>query len=660
MIRPIYRSASGLLVILAAILNPTFAGDQPSNATSRRITLDDFNAIQTPRSPRISPDGRQITYVFDSQIFLVTADDPAPRAITSSAAKAWGNRWSADGHSIYFLSSRDHGTQIYRLPINEPGEAVQLTHFTHGVSSINMSPDEKRVLLEISDNELREAADDAEPQPFVVNRRQFKRDSGDGYIVDGDSRHLNVYDIETREMTQVTSGSYDESEAAWSPDGSSIVFVSNREEVPDTDYRTDLWLVASDLSDGEAPPVRLTKSPRPKHSPAFSPNGKEVAYLTAEDGVYGVPHVAVIPAAGGKPNVLTAALDRWVSSFEYSKDGEWIYFTYYNAGAIDLARVRVSDARIEKLIDGDQVVGSFDVSASGKIAVSLNNQNDAADIYSLRSSRLTRLTDLNRAFFEDHDLGDKVKVSFDNPDGIRIESFITTPPDYEPGRSYPAILHIHGGPQGQFSWGFRFTPQFFAAKGYVVIEPNPRGSLGRGQEFLRAIHRAWGVPDYHDVIATVNYAVAEGVADPDRLAVTGYSYGGYMTNVVITQTNRFKAAASGAGHSLIEANVGHDIYQKWYMWELGVPWENREKYDVHSPLLRAGNVKTPTIFLGGRIDWNVPILNAELFYQALKVQGIDSQLVVYPGVHHGGWPESFEKDYLTRVADWFDHYVLAE
>ena len=133
-----------------------------------------------------------------------------------------------------------------------------------------------------------------------------------------------------------------------------------------------------------------------------------------------------------------------------------------------------------------------------------------------------------------------------------------------------------------------------------------------------------------------------------------------MTNVVITETNRFKAAASGAGHSLIEANVGHDIYQQWYMWELGTPWDNREKYDVLSPLLRAGNVETPTIFLGGRIDWNVPVLNSELFYQALKVRGIDSTLVVYPGMHHGGWSDDFEKDYLKRIVDWFDKYLINE
>ena len=224
-----------------------------------------------------------------------------------------------------------------------------------------------------------------------------------------------------------------------------------------------------------------------------------------------------------------------------------------------------------------------------------------------------------------------------------MQAFVTKPPGFVAGRRYPTILHIHGGPVGQFGWGFDFKPQYFAANGYVVIEPNPRGSTGRGQEFVRAIYQTWGITDYDDLIAAVDYAIAAGYADPDRLAVTGYSYGGYMTNTVITRTDRFKAAASGAGHSYIAANYGHDIYQKWYNWELGPPWENREKYDRLSPLLQAGKVTTPTIFLGGREDWNVPLLNAELFYQSLRKRGIDTELVVYPGMHHGGWDPEFEQ-----------------
>jgi dipeptidyl aminopeptidase/acylaminoacyl peptidase len=252
------------------------------------------------------------------------------------------------------------------------------------------------------------------------------------------------------------------------------------------------------------------------------------------------------------------------------------------------------------------------------------------------------------------------KVEFKAPDGTLVEAFVTKPPGFVQGRKYPSMLHIHGGPVGQFSYGYDFANEYLAANGYVIVEPNPRGSTGRGQDFVRAIYQTWGITDFDDVIAAVEHVIKLGYADPEKLVVYGYSYGGYMTNTVITRTNRFKAAASGAGHSLILANYGHDIYQKWYDWELGVPWENLEKYTRLSPLLRVGNVQTPTIFLGGRDDWNVPVLNAELFYQSLKTRGIDTQLVVYPGTHHGGWSDEFEKDRLVRIREWFDMHLGIE
>jgi dipeptidyl aminopeptidase/acylaminoacyl peptidase len=255
--------------------------------------------------------------------------------------------------------------------------------------------------------------------------------------------------------------------------------------------------------------------------------------------------------------------------------------------------------------------------------------------------------------------GSKEKVEFKSPDGTAVEAFVTKPPGFVAGRRYPTLLHIHGGPVGQFAYGFDFEAQYFAAHGYVVVQPNPRGSTGRGQEFVRGIYQTWGITDYDDVIAAVDHLIREGVADPDRLGVHGYSYGGYMTNVIITRTPRFKAAASGAGHSLIVGNYGHDIYQQWYNWELGLPWENREKYDRLSPLLRAGQVQTPTLFLGGRDDWNVPVLSAELFYQSLRKRGIDTQLVVYPGMHHSDWTDEFQKDFLRRHLQWFDRYLGA-
>lgn len=629
-----------------------------SVADKRPVRLEDRGDIRYPGPPAISPDGRQVAFAQDGAIFVVSEARNAPVAVTTDSGSAWSPRWSSDGSYLYFASDRGDNTQVWALPTAGLSEAKAVTRFEHGVDSTNFSPDESRLLVGFSDDELVEKAEDPEslPPPFVMTRRQFKRDSGKGYLTAGSTRHLYVYDIESHELKQLTAGAFDEGDASWSPDGESIVFVSNREAEPDASYRADIWTLAvSEDADNE--PQRLTDNENSKYSPAFSPDGKMVAYLTAGDGVYSVPHVALVPVNGGTPRILTRELDRWITGFEFSANGKWIYLSFDNAGSSHLARVRVSDGRIEKVVEGDVSVGAFDVGLGSSVALNVSPRGLTADVHRLEGRRLTRLTELNRDYLDTVVVSSKRKVSFESSDGTQIEAFVTTPLNYEEGKSYPTILNIHGGPVGQFDWGYAFRSQFLAANGYVVVEPNPRGSSGFGEDYIRAIYRTWGVTDYDDVIAAVDYAVEQGLSDPERLAVTGYSYGGYMTNVVITSSDRFKAAASGAGHSLIEANFGHDIYQQWYMWELGVPWENREKYDRLSPFLRVGNVKTPTIFLGGRIDWNVPVLNAELMYQAMKVQGIDAELVVYPGAHHGGWPDEYENDYLRRIVAWFDRYT---
>ena len=625
-------------------------------AEKRPVTLDDGERIKSPRSPVVSPDGRSVVFVLEGEIHIASPSTDAPRLLTS-AGSAWAPRWSGDGNSLYFVSDRNHQAQVWKLPVSDFGEAVQVTRFSKGIRSTNLSPDENRILLTLTGRDLADAPDaDALAEPFVVTRRQFKRDAGGGYLTAEDARHVYVYDIGDDELVRLTDGNFDEGQPTWSPDGGSVAFVSNREAEPDATYRSDIWTVSASPA-GDRTLTRLTNNKDQKYSPAFSPDGRQVAYLTAGDGVYSVPHIAVVPAIGGESRVLTASLDRWIGQFEFSDDGRWIYFSYDNAGGTELARVRVADGRIERLLEGEISVRGFDVGNGTTVAINLGGRNDGVDVHLMRGRRLQKLTDLNAEFFNEILVGEKRKVAFESSDGTPVEAFLTLPPGYEEGERYPAILNIHGGPVGQFSWGYGFRAQYFAANGYVVIEPNPRGSTGFGEDFIRAIYRTWGITDYDDVIASVDHAIEAGIADPDRLAVTGYSYGGYMTNVVITGTTRFRAAASGAGHSLIEANFGHDIYQQWYMWELGYPWENREKYDVLSPFLRVGNVETPTIFLGGRIDWNVPILNAELMYQALEVRGIDAELVVYPDVHHGGWPTEYENDYQERVIAWFDRYV---
>jgi dipeptidyl aminopeptidase/acylaminoacyl peptidase len=656
-------------------------GGSAQSATPRNLTFEDYGAIKSPGRPVISRDGKLVAYVLDDQIYVVPIAGGAPRAVTAAGSSASDPYWSKDGKSLYFLSDRSDSSQLWQLPLAAFGEARQVTYLTQGVDSLRFSPDESRLLLAFTDTELKspespededgeqEVEDDGKDEdeeddekaekkePFVITRLEFKEDSGEGYLTGDRSEHLHVLELATGKLAQLTAGAYAEDEADWSPDGRRIVFVSNREEESDASYKTDLWIVAADNTDKGKTLVRLTNDERVKSSPAWSSDGQSIAFLTAEDGVYGAPQVTVIPAAGGEARILTAALDRWVNDFRYSADGQWIYFNYENLGGTQLARVRPKDERLEPVIEGDQYVGAFDVAKGGAVTARVESGNRGPELHAFSGGRRQALTNVNDEFHARVTLGNKESVSFKSADGTEVQAFVTKPPDFVAGRRYPTILHIHGGPVGQFGWGFEFKPQYFAENGYVVIEPNPRGSTGRGQDFVRAIYQTWGITDYDDLIAAVDHAIAAGYADPERLAVTGYSYGGYMTNMIITRTDRFKAAASGAGHSYIAANYGHDIYQKWYNWELGPPWENREKYDRLSPLLQAGKVTTPTIFLGGREDWNVPLLNAELFYQSLRKRGVPTELVVYPGAHHGGWPKEFERDYLERVRAWFDKYL---
>ena len=665
-IRPLPLLTSiALLVNLSLAMATEPTPQAAAGAAPRAITLDDFDRIKSPDDLRLARDGRQIAYVVDDQIHVVPMGGGASRAVTPAGSKASAPYWSHDGRTLYFLSDRSQGSQLWKLSVESPGEASQVTALGRGFDALNFSHDETQLLL-TSTVAAATATADTPPgkaeaaEPWVITRLQFKEDAGDGYLTGDRAEHLFVYELATAQLRQVTSGPYTESQPAWSPDGQTIVFVSNREDEPDASYKTDLWLVAAHNTDQGQDLVRLTNDDRVKSAPAWSPDGRVIAFLSAEDGVYGLPQLAVIPATGGPARILTADLDRWISSFRFSSDGKWIYLAYEHLGGTNLARVRLRDGLLEPLLQGEQQVSSFDVSRSGALAAVLAHMNDAPELYSVAKARAHRLTGINDAYLQTVVRGSKEKVEFKSPDGTAVEAFVTKPPGYVAGRRYPTLLHIHGGPVGQFAYGLDFEAQYFAANGYVVVQPNPRGSTGRGQAFVRGIYQTWGITDYDDVIAAVDHVIREGVADPDRLGVHGYSYGGYMTNVIITRTPRFKAAASGAGHSYIVGNYGHDIYQQWYNWELGPPWENREKYDRLSPLLRAGQVQTPTLFLGGRDDWNVPILSAELFYQSLRQRGIDTQLVVYPGMHHSDWTDEFQKDFLQRHLQWFDKYLGAK
>jgi len=271
-----------------------------------------------------------------------------------------------------------------------------------------------------------------------------------------------------------------------------------------------------------------------------------------------------------------------------------------------------------------------------------------------------RLTHVNDEVIAGLRLADAEKVTVTSADGTPVDAFIYRPLDFQADHRYPTLLWLHGGPMAQYSYGFSFRAQLFAAQGYVVVMPNPRGSTGYGIDFTLGIFADWGNHDLQDVLAAVDHAVAAGYADADRLGVGGWSYGGILTNYVITSTDRFKGAISGAGGGLWVADYGHDHYQRWWEGEFGLPWEHRELWERLSSFNKVERIVTPTLWIGGEVDWNVPILNSEQMYQAMRRLGRDTRLVVYPGEDHSIDRPSHVKHMFEQFLGWFATHVKGQ
>jgi tetratricopeptide (TPR) repeat protein len=369
--------------------------------------------------------------------------------------------------------------------------------------------------------------------------------------------------------------------------------------------------------------------------------------------------VALVPTQGGPSRPLTASLDRNVLSPRFAPDGQSVFFLLEDGGNQHLARVALAGGAVERVVSGDREVQAFDVGPKGDLVVLESSPWQPAEISAGSGGRLARLTTVNDAFLKDIRLGRVERFQAKSADGTPIDGFLTLPPDYKPGSKLPAILRIHGGPAWLFSTGFEFQWQVLAAQGYAVVASNPRGSTGYGTAFSRAIWADWGNKDYQDVMAAVDHAIAMGVADPDRLGVGGWSYGGILTDYVISKTARFKAAVSGASEANYLAAYGTDHYQYEYEVELGLPWKTRDLWlRLSSPFFDVEKIATPTLFLCGSLDMNVPLLNSEQLYQAVRRVGkVDTELVIYPGEWHDIEAPSHQKDRLERYIAWYDRYL---
>lgn len=672
---PLSRVAFALFLSLAVPLSGQ-PGQPPAETSPRSLKVDDLFQLREVRDPRVSPEGDWVAFAVrsvdseadraDTDLYMIPFAGGEAVRLTASPKPEGSPRFSPDGRWLAFLSARegDHA-QVWLLD-RRGGEAVKATDYKAGVSDLAWSPDGKRLALVVSDVDPDEAEPEGEagpekaPKPIVVRRLQFKRD-GAGFLRELRD-HVHVFDLETRESVQVTSGPWDDAEPAWSPDGRLLAFVSNRTAEPDANDNTDLFVVAP--RPGETP-RKLTAWEGADSSPVWSPDGRFLAYVAGgdpKDVWYDTSHVAVVPVAGGASRPLTDALDRNAYAPRFSPDGRSVFFLLEDGGNVHLARVPVEGGgEVERVVAGEREVGAYDLGASGRIAVLESTFHRPEEVSALDGGGgLRRLSRVNDTFLAGIRLGEVRRFQATNPDGQKIDAFLTLPPGYAGGR-LPALLRIHGGPVAQYTTGFQAEWQILAAQGYAVIGANPRGSSGYGREFSRSIFADWGNKDFDDVMAAVDEAVRLGVADPERLGVGGWSYGGILTNYVITRTGRFKAAISGASEVNYLANYGTDHYQKEWEAELGLPWENTDLWIQLSPFFRVEKVTTPTLILCGEEDWNVPLLNSEQLYQALRRLGrVETELVVYPGQGHGIRRPSYQKDRLERYIAWYDRFVKGD
>jgi dipeptidyl aminopeptidase/acylaminoacyl peptidase len=684
-----FRLISGItalsLLCVSSLLSPMESAAAGKKPKPQLVTADDYFRLADVETPRISPDGRWIAYAVTTQdlkadesntrIWMVPAAGGKAIPLSAEGESSTSPRWSPDGKHLGFLSARDEGkTQVWTL-FREGGEAVQRTDTAQGVESFEWSPDGAKILLVMRDPkpeelEAKAAKDKGEhyeaktPPPWVATRRQFKMDY-EGYL-DSRRTHLYVFDLATEKIAQITSGDFDDSEPAWSPDGTRVAFVSNRTENPDDNYNTDIWVVAADGDEPGAKPLQITTNPGPDGTPSWSSDATRIAHTsntgTGATSLYDTNHLAVSSAAGGESKLLTQQLDRMVFAPRFSKRDDSIYFLLEDSGELNLARISASGGPVERLVSGPRSVSALDQGPSGEIALLVSEPHFPAEVFLFANGDIERRSHVNDEVVASLRLGSVEEIRYASKDGTEIEAFVVKPPDFSTRRRYPGILRIHGGPQSQYDFSFHFEAQLWASNGYVVVMPNPRGSTGYGRDFCLAIWQAWGEPDYEDVMGAVDYIVEQRWAHPDKLAVTGWSYGGMLTNHVITKTDRFKAAITGASSTLYVVNFGHDQYQRWWRYELGLPWkpESRQLYDKLSPFNRVENVTTPTLILGGKEDWNVPIINSEQLYFALKLLGVPTELVVYPDEFHGIDTPSHAKDLYQRYLVWFSRYLKGE
>jgi dipeptidyl aminopeptidase/acylaminoacyl peptidase len=642
-----------------------------AHAGQRVLAPDDYLKFADVTAPQVSPDGATVAYVVTTSdrdsdepkdsIWLTNWEGTEHRQLTRGES-ASQPKFSPDGRYLSFVSARpaDSKSQIWLLDMRG-AEPRQMTHVGGEISRYAWSPDGKRIALVMSET----IEGGKTPKPIVIDTFHFKQDV-DGYVTAQTRKHLYLLEVASGTLTALTTTSeYNDDLPAWSPDGKLIAYVSNHRKDPEQSGVDEIYLVEARVG---AVPRRLVEVFAPNHQRlAFSPDGKLLSLLQGLEprlNAYITDRLAVVSVGDGHLRPLTDKLDRAVTAPLFSADGKSIGVLVEDDGSSYPARVDLGTGEIERLIPGPVTAHDQSV-ASGHTAVLASSDTQSAEVFALENHELRMLTSHNEALLTEIKFGAVENVSFKSRDGTEIHGQIVKPPSYVSGRKYPTILWIHGGPNGQDqhelvpeSYCPPLERQLLAGQGYVVLAVNYRGSTGRGAKFARSIEADWGHKEVEDLLAGVDYAVRVGIADPARLGIGGWSYGGILTDYTIAHDTRFKAAIAGAGSGNQTGMWGLDEYALQYNAELGPPWKSTALYvKLSYPFYHADQIHTPTLFMGGDKDFNVPIAGGEQMYLALRTLGVPTQLVIYPGQFHLFTRPSFMKDRAERYIAWYAKYL---
>ena len=625
-------------------------------AKKAAMAIEDVLRLRQVGEPQLSPDGRCVAYVvtqldedskeYRRDLWLASTDGDEARQLTYEGDVNGEPRWSADGTQIAFVSNRgeEQASQIWLLPI-DGGEARQLTTMETGCHGIDWAPDGQSLLF-LS----REAPGEKEKK---------LQERGGIRIVD---RFVKMHQVWTATVTdgrcrQLTRDRSSKSAARWSPDGRRIAFEKRRDPTSNHDYQTSLWVMAASgkakrqLSDGDSCAT----------APAWCPDGSQIAFLRRTAPRY--PHLnelAVVPSTGGEVRVLTQRLDRGVSEPRWSADGRRICAIVQDGVRQHVHAVTVRGGRVRQLTTGDREISGLSLAArGGKMAFVSSSPTRPGEVHVTEADGgderpLTALNPQVRGMR----LGRTRIVHWQAADGLRIEGLLVLPPGYRKGKRVPLLVDPHGGPAGSRGCGFAGNWQMFGGLGYAVLAPNFRGSTGYGQAFLTANDDDFGGGDFADLMAGVDAMIDTGFADARRMGIMGYSYGGFMTAWAIGQTDRFQAAAAGAGVMNLQSFYGTTDIQ-WFTggFQHGAPWQNPESYRAQSPITYVHRVKTPTLIYHGDEDRRVPMEQSEQLYVSLRERGVPTELVRYPRAGHGLSEYWHRRDSLERIAAWFDRYV---